>query len=121
MRYGKSQNITEGQQFSGQRGQRDPGRFMGGANRGNQGGIVAGEVLSKDDKSLTVRLRDMASPEGQAGSRIIFFSNATEVGKFVDGTSEDIEVGKTIVASGTANQDGSFSATSIQLRPTAYP
>ena len=91
-------------------------RFSGG-RAGNQSGagFVSGSIISKDDKSITVQLRS-------GGSKIVFYSDATEIGKFVSGTANDLEISKTITVTGSANEDGSITAQSIQIRPkTANP
>ncbi|EKD42866.1 MAG: hypothetical protein ACD_72C00549G0001 [uncultured bacterium] len=66
--------------------------------------------MAKDDKSVTVKMRD-------GGSKIIFFTSSTSVQKSATGTLEDLKVGDNISASGPANPDGSINAASIQLRP----
>lgn len=91
------------QQYGGGAG----GRVGGGTRAG--GGVVAGEILSLDDKSITVKLRD-------GGSKIIFISGSTQVMKMVEGSAKDLIVGTQVTAMGSANSDGSVSGQSIQIR-----
>lgn len=100
---------------STQFGNRTPGQGRpqgaGGFVRGGENGeVVTGEILTKDDKSVTVKTRD-------GGSKIVYFSESTEIGKTTDGSSADLENGKQVTINGKANQDGSFTAENIQIRP----
>lgn len=88
------------------------GGARGGAGMriGAGGGLVSGQILSKDNTSITVQLNN-------GGSKIVFFSPTTKIEKTVDGSATDVIIGKSVMINGTANPDGSVSATSIQLRP----
>jgi len=81
----------------------------GGAGR-NGGGMTAGQVLSKDATSLTVKLNS-------GGSKIVFYSASTTVSKMASGTMDDVTQGSDVTVIGTPNQDGSVTATAVQLRP----
>jgi hypothetical protein len=95
-----AQGMRTGNGFQRPNGQADPAA----------GGSINGEIISKDDQSLTIKLRD-------GGSKIIFFSPATEIAKSVSGTAEDLTAGANLMINGTTNSDGSVTARMIQLRP----
>lgn len=88
------------------------GRFGGigaGAFAGGRGGFATGRILSKDNKSITVKL-----PDG--GSQIVFLATTTEVMKTASSTVSDLTVGDAVMVNGTPNSDGSMTARTIQLR-----
>jgi len=72
--------------------------------------FLSGEVIGKDDKSLTLKL-----PNGS--TKIVFFSGSTQISKATEGSIGDIEIGKQIIVSGEQNSDGSLTAKTIQLSP----
>lgn len=103
---GKSKQI-------GRNGQTGPaGQFGqgGGPNRRVQvGSMINGTILSKDDKSLTIK-----TPNG--GSKIVFFATSTKILKSVEGSVADLQVNSNVITSGQVNADGSVTAQMIQLR-----
>ncbi len=114
--FGKTKNTAapnfNGANFRGVVGQNSNGPARGAMGAGNRGAI--GQILSADDKSITISLTS-------GGSKIIFFSSATKVSKTVEGTTTDLKTGENIIATGTTNSDGSVSATDIQIRPAGIP
>lgn len=111
MLYAKNQTGTN---FGGPMGQRN-GNFSANSVGNKQPGMngfngINGEIISKDDSSLTVKLRD-------GGSKIVFFSDSTTVSKMTSGTIADLQIGENVMVNGETNSDGSVTAKSIDLRP----
>ncbi len=107
--YGASSTSVAGMRVPGQFGGQIGGvRVRTGMGAG--GGLVSGDILSKDANSITVKVQD-------GGSKIVFFSGSTAIGKIATGSASDLSVGKRVTVSGTTNTDGSVTASTIQLRP----
>jgi phosphoserine phosphatase len=86
------------------------GNRRGMANGRTGDSFVNGEVLSHDDTSVTIKLKE-------SGSKIVFVSaSSTRVTKTIEGTLTDLVVGSKVMVSGNTNTDGSITANSIQLR-----
>lgn len=86
------------------------GTRNGGMGR-NIGGNANGEVISKDDTSITVKGRD-------GSSKIVLYTPTTQVMKSTSGSSTDITVGSQVLVQGKTNSDGSVTAQNISIRPT---
>jgi len=111
MKYGQTLSSGRGPngQFSGMRNGAQTSAAAG--NRLRQGtGFVNGEILSMDDKSITVKNRD-------GGSQIVFFAPSTSIGKTTEGAISDLTVGANVMINGKSNTDGTITATNIQIRP----
>lgn len=85
---------------------RAPGQF-GARNGGN---AVSGEILSVDDKSVSVKL-----PDGS--SKIVLLPTSVTISKATEGSKSDLKVGERVMILGTTNTDGSVTAINISLNP----
>lgn len=99
--------------FNQDRGQ--AGLKAGGAAQANpamRGGNrpVAGEIISSDSKSLTVK-----QPDGS--NKIILLSSTTQINKAQSAVVSDLKVGEKVSIFGTTNPDGSVTAQNVQLNP----
>ncbi len=105
--------------FSGQ------GGANGGMMRGNRngGGFTAGEIISKDANSITVKIlnNDPTATTTGSGSKIIFIDPSTTVSKMASGSLTDLTTGTQVSVTGTPNPDGSVTAKSVQIRPQIKP
>lgn len=116
IKYDQSRNAATKTDASANRMQQFGRNGTNGA-RGNRasGSFTGGEIISKDDQSVIIKLTD-------GGSKIIFYSTSTQIMKSNAGTTNDLTIGENISANGSANPDGSINAQMIQIRPaTAKP
>ena len=93
------------------------GQFVAGQNggrmgmrTGQNGGFTAGQVLSKDASSITLKMQD-------GSTKIVLFSPQTEVLETASTTIDSVSVGTNVVVTGSQNSDGSITATAVQIRP----
>ena len=109
MQYQKTKRPAVGD-FQAMRGEFRSGELpqgVGGRLQG-QGRPVSGEIIGKDEESITVKL-----PDGS--SRIIFVGDDTQINKSAPGTKDDLTEGTPVFVIGSENSDGSLTATSIQV------
>lgn len=106
MKYQQSKQPAFLRQFGGGQGMR------AGQGQGSRQGFrpVNGEIISNDEKSITVKLQD-------GSSKIVLFSDKTEINKAATATKEDLKTGDKVMVVGTENSDGSVTAQNIQLNP----
>ena len=71
---------------------------------------VVGEIISLDDKSITVKLQD-------GSSKIILLPESVTVSKTDSGSKADLKNGINVGIIGTENQDGSITAQNVQINP----
>lgn len=84
------------------------GRF--GNGNGIGGRATAGEIISKDDKSITVKMQD-------GSTKIVLLSSSTTINKASEGSVGDLTTGERVAVFGTTNSDGSVTAQNIQINP----
>ncbi len=105
IKYQQNKQRAFTRQFVGQMG----GRQGNGANRLGLS-PVNGEIISVDDKSITVKLADNSS-------KIILLTETTVLNKSSEASKKDLKIGEKVTAFGTENSDGSITAQNIQLNP----
>lgn len=70
--------------------------------------VVRGEIIDKDEESITVKLPDDSS-------KIVLLSESTTINKATEGSVDDLKSGDQVMVFGQTNSDGSVSAAQIQL------
>lgn len=111
MSKGGVREIGLGFESRGMPGKGQAPRIGFGGNGGN-GGFrpVNGEIVSVDEKSMTVKLAD-------GSSRIVLLTDSTEVVKSSEASKSDLKAGEKVAVFGQENEDGSVSAKNVQLNP----
>lgn len=102
MQYQKSQPGST-RQYSGGFGTRG-----GGTRNGMR--PVTGDILNSDDKSITVKLAD-------GSTMIVLVTGSTTINKATSAAKTDLTTGVRVAAFGTANTDGTVTASTIQINP----
>lgn len=114
MQYQKSQKVS----FRGGDGNFMMAGGQRGGGTGGQGGQrmmgqgfrpVVGEIISADDKSITVKMDD-------GSSKIVLISDTTSINKTDPGTKTDLSVGTKVGVFGQDN-NGTITAQNIQIYP----
>lgn len=112
MKYGMSKTTTNRLAQKGANGMNaGAGRPAGGAGANGAGGFSNGQIIAKDDTSITIKTKD-------GGSKIVYYSASTTIGKTTTGTASDLSVGENVMVNGSSSTDGSIAAENIQIRPT---
>ncbi len=71
---------------------------------------VNGEVVGRDDKSITVKMSD-------GSTKIILISSTTTINKAMRGDLSDVLSGNMVAVFGSENSDGSITAQNVQINP----
>ncbi len=81
-------------------------------NRGQALGFrqTFGEIISLDDKSITIKLTD-------GSSKIILLSESTLINQSVEASLSDLKVGTKVSVNGDTNTGGSVTGRSIEINP----
>jgi hypothetical protein len=109
MKYQQSKTASLFGQFAGGRNTNNPqGRTGQNALRNGAGfRPIAGQILSMDSKSITVKMTD-------GSSKIVILSDKTIYNKTQESSLTDLKVGDNISVFGTTNSDGSVTAQNLQ-------
>lgn len=87
---------------------RTGGGSMPAFRAGAGGTVTQGEIISRDDSSITLKLEE--------GSKIVFFTTSTVVTQINTSTIGSLNNGIKVMVRGSANEDGSITASSINLQ-----
>lgn len=111
MKYQQSKRVTFGGNFAGGQFQRRAaGNQQFGRNNQQAFRPVMGQIVSLDDKSISVKM-----PDGS--SKIVLLGDNVSITKTNQASKTDLSVGAQVAVFGSQNSDGSISAQTVQLNP----
>src|SRR6266849_919341 len=96
MKYQQSQRATLAQGAAGAGGFRQ--RF--GGQGGQNGQAVRGQVISTDNGTMTIKMRD-------GSTKLVVLSTSTNITHAATGSKEDLKAGEQVMVFGSNNSDGS--------------
>ena len=110
MKYQQSQRGNFSGQLGNGQGMMRNNR-LGGTGVNNRGGFrpVLGEIISADEKSITVKLQDDSS-------KIILINDKTVINKAQTVSKSELKIGEKVSVFGSESSDGLVTAQNIQLR-----
>ena len=86
------------------------GNLGGNRTAGQGGGGTFGQIAEIDGGTLTITTRD--------GNQIkVLVTDTTLIEKYASVSATELETGETVIISGSANEDGSITARSLQVAP----
>ena len=74
------------------------------------GGMVTGEIISRDENSITVKIQD-------GSTKIVILGNSTTYSKTQSIEKTGLGMGNQVRVFGSVNSDGSITAQNVQLNP----
>jgi hypothetical protein len=86
------------------------GNQTGTGQRRMGNGQIVGEIMSVDEKTITVKMTD-------GSSKIVLLNDSTAVSKSAEAQKSELKVGVKVAVFGTPNTDGSVTGSNIELNP----
>lgn len=95
------------------------GRSGAGGFAGAGGGATAGTVVQVGTGSFTVQLPYSTSTTATTGTKLVLVNSVTQVDELESVPVSNIQVGQSVTVTGTSNSDGSVTASTVMVRPSA--
>ncbi len=92
-------------------------RTRDGSGGGPFGSATIGTVIKTGNGSFNVQLPNSTSTGATTGTKLVLVSASTQVDELQSVPASNVRVGQTVTVAGSANSDGSITASSIMIRP----